>query len=461
MPKDTLKHMFLFQPASDQSIIKHYRIPIYPFYKRKHSFNCPAIMAGDQYEAGNATEKGRPRRSEYKMSKVFANCALFRSRHFYSPMPMSKKEAAFPLAYVILLNSHLEQVELLFNAIYAPQNSYCFHVDFKAPFLFHYAIQKLASCFPDQVVLIDSSPLPIIRESSSTLHAITRCFEKLTSLKRKSSWKYALTLQGHDFPLRTNREIVEILSLHDGMNDFELSAGQSERYATIHAPWYDELGQPVGLSPVNTTDIPQLPDDRLVVYKGNMAGSFSRDFVNFMLKSNISRAYLKWLDTAVLSDELYFSTLNHNEFLNAPGGYPGHCLDGPADEMKPWVSRFSVWEWYTDDFAGQTIVRNLSCKGEYRNSVCLLSSSDLPMLVKRPELFLNKFWIPRDPVAIDCMHELLYNRTMEQAQNMKWILPNLDYYTELAAVKYGIWRKKNPGKNSSEFECVKCRNCEH
>ncbi len=46
--------------------------------------------------------------------------------------------------------------------------------------------------------------------------------------------------------------------------------------------------------------------------------------------------------------------------------------------------------------------------------VCVLAVGDLQLLSQRPEMFLNKFYLDYNPLALDCMEELHYNITREE-----------------------------------------------
>ena len=47
--------------------------------------------------------------------------------------------------------------------------------------------------------------------------------------------------------------------------------------------------------------------------------------------------------------------------------------------------------------------------------ICIFGVGDLPWLYQRPELFVNKFYADEhEPLAYDCMEELVYNRTVMQ-----------------------------------------------
>ena len=73
------------------------------------------------------------------------------------------------------------------------------------------------------------------------------------------------------------------------------------------------------------------------------------------------------------------------------------------DNNNPFLARFKNWE---DDWP---------CKGKYVRGICVFGVGDLPFLATREELFANKFHQNFQPAVIDCLEELLNNRTIEEA----------------------------------------------
>ncbi|VDP35622.1 unnamed protein product [Soboliphyme baturini] len=304
----------------------------------------------------------------FESYELFANCSKVLQRHYYPTVSRSPTEAAFPLGYVVLLNEHLEQVEIAFNSIYAPQNFYCYQIDLKAPHVIYAAMERLSHCFPNVVV-------------SRRPFSLTRASEHNLEKTKMTKWRYLIILETHDFPLRNNEEIVRILDLYNDQNDVELTHDIPSRTKYIFEPSFDELGMHNGYSEV----------------------SLSRAFVNSIRKH-----------------PAFWSTLTHDENLQLPGSYPGRCLQ--TNNRKTFLTRFTIWQW--DKYP---------CRGYWRNSICVFSSADLPFLVNRPELFANKFWLPEDPISVDCLHELLYNRTYLTDGITSF---NIDAYANTSAVLY-------------------------
>lgn len=90
----------------------------------------------------------------------------------------------------------------------------------------------------------------------------------------------------------------------------------------------------------------------------------------------------------------------------------------------PFVGRFKNWGTYPFDYP---------CKGQRVRMVCVWSTGDLSLLKNRPELFTNKFYLDYEPLALDCMEELHYNRTREEVMGTRQFSTN--YYQHLDMVK--------------------------
>ena len=73
----------------------------------------------------------------------------------------------------------------------------------------------------------------------------------------------------------------------------------------------------------------------------------------------------------------------------------------------PFFARYKVWKNPTGKY-------RRACQGsKYIHGLCIFSYEDLPRLATRWELFVNKFHISPDYLALDCMEELHFNRTRQ------------------------------------------------
>jgi hypothetical protein len=75
----------------------------------------------------------------------------------------------------------------------------------------------------------------------------------------------------------------------------------------------------------------------------------------------------------------------------------------------------------------------MRCHGIFIRFICIFSLKDLPVLIVRPEYFLNKFRLEYDPIAYQCMEEWMNNKieTQEPLRIMDYCrLPFIKGYTE-------------------------------
>ena len=144
------------------------------------------------------------------------NCSEFIERRRYVTSPLSEEEAEYRLAFSIAVYRDVEQFERLLRAIYPPQNFYCVHVDRKTSLLLHEAVHSVANCF--QNVFVSSRSDVIKWGDHSVLLPQLNCMRDLL-VNFEGAWKYYMDLSAQEFPLRTNRELVQIAKVFNGSND--------------------------------------------------------------------------------------------------------------------------------------------------------------------------------------------------------------------------------------------------
>jgi len=118
------------------------------------------------------------------------------------------------------------QVERLLRLIYRPHNLYCIHVDAKSSAAISKAMRAIASCFSN--VFVASHSIDVHWAEFSLLEAELICMREL--FERPEQWKYYVNVMGREFPLRTNRELVQIFKAYNGSNDVD---GSFHRYVTV------------------------------------------------------------------------------------------------------------------------------------------------------------------------------------------------------------------------------------
>ena len=190
------------------------------------SVSCEKLFAGDPDEQKRARKYGgdHPKvmvtAAEY--IKMTANCTAFRQQRKYLMNAVSPEERNFSLAFSILVFKDVEQTERLLRAIYQPQNYYCIHIDAKSPREIHDAMAAIAGCFSN--VFISSRSIQVHWATFSVLEPELVCMRDLWSYPR---WRYFINLTGQEWPLKTNGDLVKILTAYNGGNDVE---GSVKRY---------------------------------------------------------------------------------------------------------------------------------------------------------------------------------------------------------------------------------------
>lgn len=88
--------------------------------------------------------------------------------------------------------------------------------------------------------------------------------------------------------------------------------GDRDRYKYV----YTENGK-------RTEGLKTAPPHNVSVVKGAIHIVATREFIHFALTDRRARDLLDWLRDAHVPDEMFFSTLNFNTHLAAPGAYLG------------------------------------------------------------------------------------------------------------------------------------------
>jgi hypothetical protein len=158
----------------------------------------------------------RPR-CQGRFSSETANCKTFIEIRGYIADPLTQEEENFPIAYSIVVYKSPEQFEMLLRSIYRPQNFYCIHVERKTKESVFQKIMSILECFPN--VFLASKRYAVEWGGLSVLLPEIVCMADSLAISRR--WKYFINLTGQEFPLRTNRELVKILTIFNGTNIVE------------------------------------------------------------------------------------------------------------------------------------------------------------------------------------------------------------------------------------------------
>ncbi|XP_048364308.1 N-acetyllactosaminide beta-1,6-N-acetylglucosaminyl-transferase isoform X2 [Sphaerodactylus townsendi] len=322
-----------------------------------------------------------------------SNCADYVTQNHYITRPLSVEEAAFPIAYIMTLHKRFDMFERLFRAIYMPQNIYCIHIDKKASREFQTRVKKLLGCFPN--TFIASKAEWVVYAGISRLQADLNCMNDL--VKSQVPWKYVINTCGQDFPLKTNKEIIQYLKSFKGKN---IAPGilptpfKARRTNYIHREQRYSLFSFMLWTLVRKTP----PPHNLTIYTGSAYIAVSREFVDFVLNDPCATDFLEWSKDTFSPDEHYWVTLNR--IPGVPGSMPNGSWEGDLRAVK-WSNMEST---------------HGGCHGHYVRSICIYGTGDLKWLLNSTSLFANKFELETYPPTVECLEQILRERALNHSE---------------------------------------------
>ncbi|BFZ15158.1 hypothetical protein BsWGS_18197 [Bradybaena similaris] len=364
-------------------------------FKDMDGRSCPRVLLSNATNGMFRSNVKRVRGIPYTGS--IKQCRKFREFHGFKRYPeASDEEKNFPIAFIILFHNNIDQIMFLLRAIYRPHNVYCLTVDEKNDQAFISYVKNVFQCLPN--VFVASQLERIVYAGFSRLMADIHCMRDL--LKHPVQWKYVINMPGSQFPLRTNLELVRILTIQKGSNDIEgvpRPASVPNRYQLKHDSVRDPASGFIKVMAVSPRQKNDPPPHNMTIVKGSTYGTFSRAFVHFALHHPIAKEFLEYSRYFKSPDEYFWATLQHTNLVQVPGGFTGE----PGSTR--YFTSYSLW-----DRNGTTT----TCYGKFVHKICVFSPEDLPNLIKQNFLFANKFFIYSHPAALHCMDEWLYNRTV-------------------------------------------------
>ncbi|XP_005066422.1 N-acetyllactosaminide beta-1,6-N-acetylglucosaminyl-transferase isoform X2 [Mesocricetus auratus] len=321
------------------------------------------------------------------------SCAEYVTQSHYITAPLSQEEVEFPLAYVMVIHHNFDTFARLFRAIFMPQNVYCVHVDEKATAEFKGAVEQLVSCFPN--AFMASKMEPVVYGGISRLQADLNCIKDLST--SEVPWKYAINTCGQDFPLKTNKEIVQYLK---GLKGKNLTPGVLPPAHAIGRTKFvhrEHLSKELSYV-IRTTALKPPPPHNLTIYFGSAYVALSREFVNFVLHDPRAVDLLHWSKDTFSPDEHFWVTLNR--IPGVPGAMPNASWTGNLRAVK--------WMDMEDKHGG--------CHGHYVHDICIYGNGDLKWLINSESLFANKFELNTYPLTVECLELRLRERTLNQSE---------------------------------------------
>lgn len=358
---------------------------------------CSAIITGNtegrirDLEQLLSSRKRQERLSEEFYLNETQDCRAFIEERGFITVPLSLEEEQFPIAFSMVIHEKIEMFERLLRAIYAPQNVNCVHVNQKSPQIFQRAVQALVSCFPN--VFIASKLERVVYASWLRVQADLNCMEDL--LKSPVRWRYLLNTCGTDFPIKTNREMVNVLKSLNGRNSME-SEHTNEYKKGRWLYQYNVTDQ------VFRTQLKKSPPPiSTPMFTGNAYFVVKRDFVAHVMRDRMVQQLMEWEKDTYSPDEHLWATLQR--MPSVPGSVPPNEKYDLSDMLS--IARVVKWSYLTGD-----VVKGAPydpCTGSYRRAVCVYGAGDLMWILKQYHIFANKFDPDVDDIAIRCLESVL------------------------------------------------------
>ncbi|XP_072585255.1 N-acetyllactosaminide beta-1,6-N-acetylglucosaminyl-transferase isoform X1 [Vulpes vulpes] len=367
-------------------------------WEEKHFLRASLSNASALTEVCHQIFKGRvfyPTGNALKTTLSDSTCYEYMAQSHYITETLSEEEAGFPLAYTVTIHKDFDTFERLFRAIYMPQNVYCVHVDEKATDTFKNAVKQLLSCFPN--AFLASKMEPVVYGGISRLQADLNCLKDLGA--SEVPWKYAINTCGQDFPLKTNKEIVQYLKGFKGKN---ITPGVLPPAHAIGRTKYvhRELLNKKNSYMLKTTQLKTPPPHNMTIYFGTAYVALTREFANFVLQDQHALDLLSWSKDTYSPDEHFWVTLNR--IPGVPGSMPNASWTGNLRAIK-WIDM-------EDKHGG--------CHGRYVRGICIYGNGDLKWLIDSPSLFANKFELRTYPLTVECLELRLRERTLNQSETV-------------------------------------------
>ena len=92
------------------------------------------------------------------------------------------------------------------------------------------------------------------------------------------------------------------------------------------------------------------------------------------------------------------------------------------------MARFKKW------FAHKNGTSRRTCNGKYQTvlrNICVIGVELLPDVTRSAELFANKLDIKDQPVALQCLHDWIWDRVLKEYRNPDTTYMDVTYYRNL------------------------------
>ena len=342
------------------------------FWKETKWKRCKRLISGE--EKLNTTFVLSNDSEILDIYKPDQDCALVLQARFGHP-PVTKDEEELPIAYAFTIYADARLFERILQAIYMPHNVYCIHIDKKSTEVFRRAIEAMIRCLPN--AFIPEKITDVIWGHFSVVEAQINCMEEL--LQSPVKWKYYISLVGQDFPLYDNEQIVRALHNLENKNSIE-SCEVPEKFIKRNKFVYTFTGKKFLKGALKLP-----PPHNITIYKGSTHIVAIREFVKFVLYSQIGIDFIEFLKDALIPDETLYSSLQRYPLV--PGGIQG--------EQTLWIPRALSWRKW-----------NKTCYGTWIRRLCWITFEDLQWVLGEEmsdKIFVHKIPFNSTEDLIECI----------------------------------------------------------
>ncbi len=374
----------------------YYRMSKQGFENLEDEVNCNALAQHDTNELSKANNILHKHTWRGFTSEHFAhflhNCTKFAYDFGYKQKEV-ETNTHYPLAYIILVDGDLEQLERLLFSIYTPYNVYCLHTDKKASSDFQRIVKYFSSCFAN--VFIASKSEEVHSFTFSSVQAQLNCMTDLLNYPIK--WNYVIKLESHDFPLVTNMQLAQKLKNLEGRNYIISSPvvlGSTDRFLDIL--YIHKFLAYAGKLKFHMTQSHKQPppNGTSLYYSDSPYYLLTRGFIFFILTDEKAKDFIRWFEDVKDPDRYLWASLNHMKKA------PGRGLDFSGKQSKIIASKRI--ETMSDD-SGMIS----KCHGQYESGYCTFGVGDLQWLFQQKHLFARRFSIKFDHLVVKCLLENL------------------------------------------------------
>lgn len=338
---------------------------------------CKRLISGE--EKLNTTFFPSNDSEIFNIYKPAQDCGLVLKNRFGHPS-VTKEEKQMPIAYGFTIYNGTRLFERILQAVYMPHNVYCIHIDKKSPQIFRKAIQAMIRCLPN--VYISRNSTDVVWGHFTVVQAQMNCMEEL--LQSQVKWKYYISLVGQDFPLYDNKQIVtalQSLKNYNNIENYPMPRWDQNRTKFVHVLLNGQRG-------IFKTSKPKSPPPHNIsIFKGSTHIIAIREFVDFVLHSQIGKDFIEFLKDTFVPDESLYGSLQQHPLT--PGGIHG--------KQPEWIARALYW------LFPKTVAK---CHGEWVRSLCWISFEDLQWALgedMKHKLFVHKIPFDFPEGLIECI----------------------------------------------------------